>query len=249
MADIWRDWTYAEYCRVPLENLFVLDERHLTGELGLKISQLNYAASMLVPYGGLRDVDLKAGETVIIAPATGQFGAAAVFMALAMGAKVVAFGRSTSALADLKARMPYAERLTTVPITGEMVRDLVALKKAASGSADAFFDIGPSEAEGSTHFKSAILALGRSGRVSLMGGYSSDIPIPHRFIMRFDIKLQGKWMCERSDIKDFFKMVEAGLVDLNVCRVVGEYGLEDFKEAWNVAAENARFGQQVVMVP
>ena len=76
MRDVFRDWSYAEYCRAPLENLTVLNEAHLTspqqdGGLGYSLSQLAYASAMMVPYGGLRDIELRAGQTVIVAPATG----------------------------------------------------------------------------------------------------------------------------------------------------------------------------------
>jgi NADPH:quinone reductase-like Zn-dependent oxidoreductase len=56
-----------------------------------------------VPYGGLRDIDLKPGETIIIAPAAGSFGGAAVKLALAMGALVIAVGRNPEALKKLAA--------------------------------------------------------------------------------------------------------------------------------------------------
>lgn len=76
MRDVFRDWAYAEYCRVPLENMTLLDEARLTspvrdGGLGHSLAQLAYASALLVPYGGLRDIELKAGQTVIVAPATG----------------------------------------------------------------------------------------------------------------------------------------------------------------------------------
>ena len=32
MKDVWRDWTYAEYARTPLENLTVLNEQRLVGK-------------------------------------------------------------------------------------------------------------------------------------------------------------------------------------------------------------------------
>ena len=114
---------------------------------------------------------------------------------------------------------------------------------------DAYLDIGPREAVTSTHFKSAILALRRFGRVSLMGGYLHDMPSPHFPIMRNNIRLQGKWMYERSDIVDFFKVVNAGLLDLGVCQVLGEFRLEDFEEAWDMAAEQAGFAKTVVLKP
>ena len=88
MKDVFRDWTFAEYCRVPLENMTLLDERRLTGSrgdggLGLGIEQLGFVARVLVPYGGLRDIELRAGQTVVIAPASSPFGGAAVLVALA----------------------------------------------------------------------------------------------------------------------------------------------------------------------
>ena len=71
MRDTWRDWTYAEYCRAPLENLTVLNEQRLTKELGYSLSELARIAGLLVPYGGLKDINLQPGQTVIVAPATG----------------------------------------------------------------------------------------------------------------------------------------------------------------------------------
>lgn len=174
MRDVYRDWTYAEYCRTPLENLTVLNEDRLVGTpsatcRGYSIDQLPSAALMLVPYGGLRDIELKAGQTVIVAPATGPFGGGAVVVALAMGARVIAMGRNKNSLANIKKSVPNPERVETVPITGDMEADCNELKKF--GPIDAYFDIGPPEAYASTHIKSCILALRHGGRVSLMGGY------------------------------------------------------------------------------
>jgi NADPH:quinone reductase-like Zn-dependent oxidoreductase len=76
MKDVFRDWCYAEYCRAPLENMTVLNEAKLTspirdGGLGYSLSKLGFVSACLVPYGGMRDIELKAGQTVIVAPATG----------------------------------------------------------------------------------------------------------------------------------------------------------------------------------
>ena len=70
MQDVFRDWTLAEYCRAPLENLARLDERRLTGDprdggLGFELERLCYIGTLLVPYGGLKDIELQAGQTVI----------------------------------------------------------------------------------------------------------------------------------------------------------------------------------------
>jgi hypothetical protein len=93
MTGEWRDWTYAEYAKVPLENCVLLDETRLLGPienggLGYNVENLTQLHRLLVPYGGLRDIQLQAGETIIIAPATGAFGGRAVEVALAMGAQV-----------------------------------------------------------------------------------------------------------------------------------------------------------------
>lgn len=161
--------------------------------------------------------------------------------------KLSAMGRDTEKLAKLEEKVAQPGRLKTVPIANNMEADLAALTEAAGGEVDAY--ICPSEAVASTHFKSSILALKQSGRVSLMGGYLHDVPIPHFTIMRKNIRLQGKWMYERSDVRDFFKIVNAGLLDLSVCEVQGEFGLEDFSEAWDTAAETAGFAKITVIKP
>ncbi|KAF4556496.1 Hypothetical protein D9617_1g083740 [Elsinoe fawcettii] len=73
----WRNSTYAEYALVPLENCHNLREDLLLGAVdegyfGYRISDLTHLFSMLVPFGGLADVELKAGETIIVSPATGR---------------------------------------------------------------------------------------------------------------------------------------------------------------------------------
>jgi NADPH:quinone reductase-like Zn-dependent oxidoreductase len=95
MSGEWRNSTYAQYAKVPLENCFPLDETRLCGSptnggLGYSFAKLTWIGMPVVGYGGLRRVRLQAGETVIIAPATGGFGGAATMAALAMGARVIA---------------------------------------------------------------------------------------------------------------------------------------------------------------
>lgn len=61
MRGEWRDSTYAEYAKVPLENCTALDEKRLLGPvedggLGYSEEALAYISSLLVPFGGLRYV-------------------------------------------------------------------------------------------------------------------------------------------------------------------------------------------------
>jgi NADPH:quinone reductase-like Zn-dependent oxidoreductase len=131
MRGEWRDSTYAEYVKAPLENCVPLNEKRLTaspaeGGLGYDIPHLAYFAALMVPYGGLRDVNLQAGETVVIAPATGGFGGAVVLVALAMGARVIAMGRKLESLAKLK---KISDRVETVQITGNLEGETAALAR------------------------------------------------------------------------------------------------------------------------
>jgi len=248
----WRDGMYAEYAKVPLENCHVLDEKRLCGNvedggLGYSVEELLALSRLLVPYGELADIALKPGETVIVSPATGSFGGAAVQVALAMGARVIAMGRNAEVLKKIASNH---ERVEAVPITGDVQADMAALKKF--GPISAFFDISPPAAQGTTHIKSGILALHHSGRVSLMGGFQEDVPIPHAFVMHCNITIKGKWMYHREDIPVLIKMIELGVLKLGETegfKVIGKYGLEDWEKAFDSAAENAGIGESTVIVP
>lgn len=194
-----------------------------------------------------RDINIQAGETVIIAPATGSFGGAAVLVALAMGARVIAMGRNLEALKKVAAR---SDRVEIVPTTGDVQTDAEALRKF--GLADAFFDISPPEAAKSTHIKSAILALRHSGRASLMGGIGGDISLPYAVIMHRNLQLRGKWMYERKDIAALVTMIKVGVLRLGESagvKVAGKFALEEWDSAFTAAAENPEMGMQILIAP
>lgn len=67
--------------------------------------------------------------------------------------------------------------------------------------------------------------------------------------MHKSLRLYGKWMYDRSDMEDFIKLVENGILNIGLVEVVGEYPLEEWKEAWDKAAGKAGFGQIVLMKP
>lgn len=250
MRGEWRDGTLAEYVKVPLENCFVLDEARLTrglgeGGMGYDLERITYISTLLVPYGGFKDVGLQAGETVIVAPATGAYGGAAVQVALAMGAgKVIAMGRNQEKLRKIKS---ISERVEIVAIIGDMEKETEALKQF--GPVDVFFDISPPEAKLSTHVNSGIHSLRHGGRASLMGGIGREVPLPFFWIVFQDLQLKGKWMYERKDIEGFIQLVNSGMMKLDRVEIVGKFGLEEWEQAFEVAKENADMGQVVLMAP
>lgn len=247
----WRHGTFAEYAKIPMENCAPIDEKVFCGPkeeggLGYQVSDLVDLGRLLVPFGGLSDIDVRPGQTVIVAPPTGGFGSAAVQVALAMGARVIAMGRNASKLENLVRQMAPLTRpgmLETVTISGSVETDVKNLQKFRP--IDAFFDISPDEAINSSHFKAAILSLRHEGRVSLMGGFRSDIPIPHSMIMHKNIRLQGTWMCTRTQAKEGIKLAARGLLSLS-----GSTPKEFALEAWDEAFEYANTtGLPTVLVP
>ncbi len=107
MEGEWRNGSWGEVVRVPGDNVYLLDEKALLGSaaeggLGYSVDDLGYLAVLMVAYGGMRDVDVRPGETVLIAPSTGSFGGAAVHVALALGANVIAVGRNLEILGSLQ---------------------------------------------------------------------------------------------------------------------------------------------------
>jgi len=253
METVWRDSTYAEYAKLPLENCFPLDEARLLGSpaeggLGYSFSDLVYLFTISIPFGGLRDVDVKAGEKVVISPATGAFGSAAVFSALAMGARVVAMSRTLSSLEPLK-QLGFGDRIQFVQNTGDVETDVKELTK--DGPADVFFDISPGAAIKSTHFKSCIQSLRRGGRVSLMGAHQ-ELTLPTQFIMLYDITIKGKWMYTKEDMRVMINLVETGYLKLGEVggiKTVGTFPLEEFDAAFDAASKMRGSGLQVVIVP
>ncbi|KAI1136173.1 putative quinone oxidoreductase [Hypoxylon sp. FL0543] len=248
IRDVWRNGNWAEYAKVPLENCFALDEKRLCGSLGYSVQDLLYMCHLLVAYGGLRDIELGPGDTVVVSPATGNYGGAGVMTAIAMGARVIAMGRNEKELARLKKLVlkgsPNAS-IETVKMTGDEMADAAALK--AFGTIDAALDFTPPHATKSPHVKSAIWALRRGGRVSLMG-WNEELMAP--CVISKNIAMKGKLMYERQDIVQFIKMLEMGLfprgenfVDTKI------FKLEDWKEALDVAAEHTGIGRFVAFTP
>jgi threonine dehydrogenase-like Zn-dependent dehydrogenase len=249
MRDVWRDGTFAEYAKFPLENCLPLNEPRLCKDLGYSIADLTYMSYLIVPFGGLRDIKLEPGETVVVTPATGGYGGAGVLVALAMGARVIAGGRSAGKLAALKehvlAGSPHAQ-IETMVWTGDEAEDTATLQKF--GTIDAILDFMPPQGADSLHLRSATSALRRGGRVSMMGFVHQPV-VPWVLVSK-DIVLRGKLMYGREDIVLFIKMLEAGLFPHREALVDTKvFGLEDWKTGLDAAAEHTGIGKHVVFAP
>jgi D-arabinose 1-dehydrogenase-like Zn-dependent alcohol dehydrogenase len=252
MEDSWRHGLYKEYVGAPLENCYALNEKMLLGSpaecgLGYSVAELTHISKQVVAYGGLRGINLKAGETVIIAPATGGYSGAAVEVASAMGARVIAVGRNMTTLKKVAEHNP---RVFPVQLKGNVEEDTATLQQF--GKIDAYLDISPAAASKSTHVRSCLMALKQYGRASLMGAIGNDIAIPYIVAMFNNLTIRGQFMYEREDVRGIIKLVETGILKLGKSagqEIVGQFPLEEWQKAFEAATTNPEAGKIVLLTP
>ncbi|EED16150.1 isopropanol dehydrogenase, putative [Talaromyces stipitatus ATCC 10500] len=250
----WRNATYAEYTKFPLENLYPLNEDVLFNRFGYAVSDLCLMPVCLVPFGGLSEVNVNPGEVVIVAPATGRYGGATVAVALAMGATVVAAGRNKNALEALEATHASTGRLQTVILTEDTSSNAEAFKEAAGKpeGADVYIDFSPPTIEDSALLVAAVGALRSFGRFVLMGGHSGNINVPYLDIMFKSIRIQGRFMYSRQHVLQMIQMVESGVLKLGSgigIKETQEFGLESVGDALQAAGRLSGFESHVVLKP
>ena len=199
---------------------------------------------LLVPYSSFVAVDLRAGETVLVSGATGNFGSAGVAVALAMGAaQVVAPGRNEKVLGDLArpVRGPGPDRAADRrPRAGPAAH---ALRRQPVRSTWCWTCCRPRRAPAPV--RAAALTVREFGRVVLMGGVDADLALPLRWLMRNSITVRGQWMFPRAAAPRLVSLVRAGLLDLNQYQVT-EFSLDDVNQAVEHAAGDKPFMLTVV---
>jgi alcohol dehydrogenase len=226
---------FAEQIRVPTENAIRLGA--LEQASAARWCALNM---LLVPYGGFLAANLQAGETVLVSGATGNFGSAAVAVALAMGAGcVIAPGRNEQVLEDLARR--FGHRVRTVRLCGNESDDQERMRQVALGAIDCVLDILPPSVS-TTTVRAAIMTVRPYGRVVLMGGVGMlggpGLELPYPWIMRNCITIHGQWMCPPDATIRMAGLIRSGLMDLGNFEVT-VFDLEDANEAIAHAAINS----------
>lgn len=232
----FRDGSFAEQIRVPTENVKRLG--HIDAA---DATQWCAIGTMLVPYGGFLAANLQPGETVLVSGATGNFGSAAVAVALAMGAAcVVAPGRNEAMLAEL-ARRHGGDRVRPVKLSGNENDDREAMKRASPGPIDCVLDIMPPSVS-TTVVRAAIMTVRPYGRVALMGGVNmlggAGLELPYNWIMRECITIHGVWMYPPDATVRLIALVRSGLLRLDHYETK-TFDLDHANEAVAHAAANA----------
>jgi len=241
----FHDGSLAERMRVPTENavrIGAIEEVDAARWCALGIA--------LVPYGGFLAANLQAGETVLVSGATGNFGSAAVAVALALGAGcVVAPGRNEQVLDDLAQR--FGPRLRPVKLTGAEAEDSDRMRAAAPGPVDCVLDIMPPSVS-ATVVRAALMTVRPYGRAVLMGGVGmlggGDLALPYPWIMRNCITIHGQWMYAQSAVPRLVALARSGVLDFGQYAVT-EFGLDDANEAVAHAAANGGPFRMTVVRP
>ena len=234
----WKDGTLAEYALFPAQAVTPIE-----GLDEYDLPQLTAITRCVVPYGGLVRGRLAAGETVIVNGATGAYGAAAVLVAVAMGAsRVVAAGRNREMLDQLK--KASGSRVSSVVLSGDVEKDTAALRSAAGGGAHLALDmVGNAKDPKST--LAALGAIYRGGRIVLMGSSAAPVPINYLQVMFNNLEIIGNFMHASNAYLSLLALVRSGQIDLRPIRP-NVFALSDLEPAME-AARTAGSLEQVVM--
>ena len=237
----FRQGPFAQQIRLPLENAVRLGD--LEPEEAGRWSALGVC---LVPYGGLLAANLQAGETVLISGATGNFGNAAVAVALAMGAGcTVAPGRNKTTLEDLVRR--FGSRVVTVQLTGDEAEDRERMRQAAPGPIDKVLDILP-PLPGAAPVRAAAMTVRPYGTVVLMGGLRVGLELPYAHLMRNCLTVRGQYMYPRDAPARLVALVRSGLLSLSEFALT-RFGLDQANKAVAHAAANGGPFRLTVLEP
>ncbi len=207
---IWRDGTFAEYTLWPCERVVPL--RGLDHLPATTLAPLTY---LTIAYGALLRGDLRPGQKVVITGATGNLGAAAVLVALALGAeRVVAAGRNERVLDELAAA---DGRIVTVTLTGDAAKDGAVLAEAASGAgADLAVDLVGGGTDSTASPQAALASLRPQGTLVLAGGVYGTVPVDYQTVLAGQLTVRGAFMAPQSAPLELAAMARAGTLRMDL---------------------------------
>ena len=237
----WPDGTFAEYAHMPAAVL-----TKVPADCNLSPTRLAIFGKFAVPFGGLDDIGVGPGETLIVVGASGSFGSAAVLLGVALGcARVIAAGRDARGLASVVAKA--GPRAVAVKLSGDATTDTRNLREAAGGGADAAIDL-VGRASNAEATLAALRALRRGGRLSLMGSMTVPLPLPYGEVMIHDWRIQGRFMYPRDAVVRLLRLAAMGVLDLNAVEL-STFPLADLQEAMKAAAGQRGLQATLVTMP
>ncbi|HYM31583.1 MAG TPA: zinc-binding dehydrogenase [Candidatus Cybelea sp.] len=225
----WPDGAFAEYALMPASVLTPLN-----ADIALPPERLAIFGKFAVPFGGLTEIGLSAGETLIVNGASGYFGSAAVLLGIAMGAaRVIAAGRDAGRLAEVVAAA--GSRAVAVALGGDPAKDIAALREASGGGAHAAIDLVGRATDASATL-AALRALRRGGRLALMGSMTAPLTLAYGEVMVNDWTIRGRFMYPRDAIARLMAMAMSGVLNVSAVNI-GLHALADLPAAMQAAAK------------
>ncbi|QGY32451.1 zinc-binding dehydrogenase [Pantoea cypripedii] len=238
MLNDWPDGTLAEFAVLPASLVTPADGLDFMSD-----AQLAMSMRFTVPYGGLLRGQFSAGETLVVSGATGAYGAAAVLLALAMGARrVVAVGRNAARLdALVKIAGP---RVVPVVVTGSMDTDTRLIREQADGAVDMVFDMVGNAGDPAMTL-SSLRSLRHGGRMILMGSMSVPLPLSYTELMLNSWAIIGNFMYPPEAYRQVLNFFRAGLIPPDAITALN-YGLDNVPAAMDAARQAT--GLQCVVI-
>ena len=223
---------YAQYVRVPAENVHAVTREGSWEELAAIPLTMLTAWHMLVALAGL-----KPGETVLIQAVGSGVGTAALQIAKLIGA-------TTIVTASMDSKLERAKKMGADHLINYKDKDFAPeVKEITSGrGVEVVFDhIGASTFEGN------IRSLGMGGRYVNCGvtsGHKAELHIGQLFTKQ--ITLHGSFMGTNNDMRQVMRLVNQGKLHGVVDQV---FPLEAARKAHEAMEDRNVFGKLVLQVP
>jgi NADPH:quinone reductase len=233
-----RNGSYAEYTAAPAANVARIETS--LDWTGLAAIPESYATAWLTLHGNL---ELEAGQSLLVRGATSALGQAAVNIATDLGARVIATTRREDRAGLLRSLGAEGVVIETGDIAGE-VRELVP------GGVDRVLDL-----VGNSVLRDSLRAVGVRGRVcqaGFLGGLGpvadflpvADLPsgVQFSFFGSFEVGT-GAYPISAIPFQDIVAKAEAGVYQAKPARV---FAFEEIAEAHRVMEASRAAGKLVV---
>jgi NADPH:quinone reductase-like Zn-dependent oxidoreductase len=230
--------SYAEYTRAPVTNVAAIESGLSWADLAALPETYTTAWTCL-----FRNLEIAAGQTLVVRGATSSLGQAALNMAVNAGARVIATTRSRD-------RFPMLERLGVA--RAEVETPDLSRRIAEAGKIDAVLDL-----VGNSTILDSLAMLRRGGRACLAGWLGGLAPIADFnpllqmasgvYLTFFGSFVFGKPGFPLADVplQTIAADVAAGRYQAKPARV---FRFEDIREAHRVMESNEAQGKMVVVV-
>ena len=162
----------------------------------------------------------------------------------------MALGRNEGKLKKLVERVER-KNVRCVVMSGDDDKDAEALRRAIPNGVDVYNDWSPGGSDAPIFLKNVGGLLKRGARVVLSGGAMSTSGLSHAIMVVNDIRMEGKFMYNRTTVKRVFDLVSLGLLEIGERSgtTVRRYKLDDVHQALDSAEQLGAWKSYVVVTP